>query len=383
MGVASGDTRGPGGRRRQDASRRGHQVEWVTDDARLVALESSWARLARDAAPFYDHAWFVAWRRAFAAAAPLRVCAIWSQDRLVAAMPMIADGRGLAAMANPHTPFFAPLARSDRDLRHLVTAVLDAPASHLRIDALPASHPVLSVLGACSSRRARPVLVEPSYSSPIVETTGDWATYRRSRGSRLKGLMRERRVLERDHAVRFTVDHGAGDLETALQNGLELERSGWKGRAGTGVLDRDETTEFYHSFARAYRDQGELRLAWLHVDGRPAAFNLCIERNRRLYLLKTGYEESLRRLSPGLILNLLLVERCFENGSEAYELLGDETPWKQVFATTRRAHVRAWSHRPAPIPLAHHLFRRAGRPLLLEARRHLNARKLPRRASRP
>ena len=73
------------------------------------------------------------------------------------------------------------------------------------------------------------------------------------------------------------------------------------------------------------------------LDGHWAAFDLCLLYGDRLYLLKTGYDERFRRLAPGLVMRLSIVERCFELGIDAHELLGDEAEWKRKFATGERA----------------------------------------------
>jgi CelD/BcsL family acetyltransferase involved in cellulose biosynthesis len=82
-----------------------------------------------------------------------------------------------------------------------------------------------------------------------------------------------------------------------------------------------------------------LRLSRIVIDGQWAAFDLCLLHDSRLYLLKTGYDERFRRLAPGLVMRLSIVERCFELGIAAHELLGDEAEWKRKFATGERAHV--------------------------------------------
>jgi CelD/BcsL family acetyltransferase involved in cellulose biosynthesis len=213
--------------------------------------------------------------------------------------------------------------------------------------------------------------VEPVHVSPIVDTTGDPAAYVRARASRRRT---QRNKLRREHAAEFVLDGAPGDLDAHLDLVFALEAAGWKGRAGTAIASAPETETFYRTLAHAHRDRGELRLAWLHLDGRPAAVDLLLLRDRRMYLLKTGLDEAFARLSAGGVLHLELIEQCFEDGMEACELLGDDEPWKRQLATHRREHVRLFSYRRRPPGLARYAGRRAVVPLLRRAREGRSAR---------
>jgi CelD/BcsL family acetyltransferase involved in cellulose biosynthesis len=185
--------------------------------------------------------------------------------------------------------------------------------------------------------------------SPIVDTTGrldDWMRHSRPRwGTKIDGLWRR---MERDHEAGFTIVEPPRDLDAEFERGFAAESSGWKGRAGTAVLSNPDTERFYRQLARSFHEQGELRLSTIVLDGRVAAFDMCLLHGGRLYLLKTGYDEEFRRLAPGLVIRLATVQRCFELGLAAHELLGDDSEWKRKFATSERRHrlCRLYARRP-------------------------------------
>ena len=54
-----------------------------------------------------------------------------------------------------------------------------------------------------------------------------------------------------------------------------------------------------------------------------------------------------------------MIERCFGLGLEAHELLGDDMPWKRLFATGERRHRRFGAYGRRPVPLARYGHRRA------------------------
>ena len=71
------------------------------------------------------------------------------------------------------------------------------------------------------------------------------------------------------------------------------------------------------------------------------------------------------------MLLLLEIERSFELGLEAVELLGGLEDYKLDFATSKRDHLRFRAHRRRPGPLARFAYRRWARPVLLHGYRQV------------
>jgi hypothetical protein len=79
--------------------------------------------------------------------------------------------------------------------------------------------------------------------------------------------------------------------------------------------------------------------------------SLDVLHGRRLYLLKTSYDERYAYFSPGQILYLEMIGRSCKEGIEAHELLGPMHPSKERYATATRetAILRGYRRRPAPL----------------------------------
>jgi CelD/BcsL family acetyltransferase involved in cellulose biosynthesis len=348
--------------------RDGERVEWVTDRNRLAAISEAWDRLTGDGvSPFGDHAWVTAWWEAFGTEGTFSTCLLWRGDELCAALPLAAEHSRLRSLTNAHTPTFVGPARDDEALEAVVVATFDCQPAELKIEALRSADPLHQALVGASARRRRVLLEERVYRSPRVELNDDFEQYSLERRSRLRNINKQWRNLARDHAVRFSFESPDDDLDAELQSAFALEASGWKGRAGTAILSDPQTTSFYTALARSYQARGELRLAWLNVDDAPAAFIFALLRNGRVYGLKAGYDEGLRRYSPGLLIVLRTIERCFELGLGSYELVGTDEPWKAYFANAAVEHVRLRSYRRRPLPLTRYVARRVGRPVAKKA----------------
>jgi CelD/BcsL family acetyltransferase involved in cellulose biosynthesis len=348
-------------------------AEWVTGAAGFEALAEEWeAALPADSLPFDLHCWYVAWWAAFGGAGEPEICTVRRDGALAGAFPLLRDAGRTRPLANVHSPSFRPWASDREALRALASAALERGGRELELIALPAEDSSVSCLRESAAAASLLTLSEPSYASPAVETGGDFESWRKlSKGRWGAPLERFRRKMGRDHEARFEIVRPPADLEAELASGFAVEASGWKGEAGTAIVSRPETEAFYRAIAAAFHERGELRLSRIELDGRVAAFDLCIEHGGRLFLLKTGFDEEFRRLAPGLVMRLAAIEHCFEHGLRSHELLGGESGWKAKFATTSRPHVTLRVYRRDPLRLGRYAYRSAVRPRLKRAYRRI------------
>ena len=351
------------------------RIEWLGEPGRFARVATDWDRmLPAGARPFDLHAWYSAWFRAFGAPDGMRVCLAWRGDRLEAAFPLVLrPRRSLAAMANVHTPVFRPVGRSHEAVRAVTDAALALASNNLDLHALPFGDPSLTVLREATAAAGRRHAIGSQHVSPIVATTGVYEDWRsRSRPRWGAPLERFRRKMLREHETEISVVESPLDLESELARGFAVEASGWKGESGTAILSDERTIAFYRAIAESFGARGELRLSRIVIDGTWAAFDLCLLHDDRLYLLKTGYDERFRRLAPGLVMRLSIIERCFELGIVAHELLGDEAEWKRKFATGERAHVGFRAYERGLRGSVEYTYRSTARPLLKRAYNGLN-----------
>jgi CelD/BcsL family acetyltransferase involved in cellulose biosynthesis len=364
-------------RPRQDTHRPApvHQIEWITEPERFAELAEPWDWLAaRQPTPFGRHAWFSAWWDAFGAQGQLSVCAVWRGRRLVAALPLWRRGQAMRVMANVHTPVFQVPACDHRAREAAFSAALRAAPGALEVEALAATDPALPALAKDSRGARRVALVESLHTSPIIDLREDFAAYARLHPTRTRKLAKLGRRMRRDHQTEVVLLEAPAGLDRELERCFELEAAGWKGAAGTAIISAEETARFYRSVASAYQRLGELRLSTITLDGELATFDLCLLHANRLWTLKSAYNESYRRLSPGMVLLLWEIERSFELGLEAVELLGGSEDYKLAFATSEREHRRFRAYRRRPASLAQFAYRRWARPVLRNGYRQLPGR---------
>jgi CelD/BcsL family acetyltransferase involved in cellulose biosynthesis len=350
-------------------------TEWISEPGRFGALGSEWdALLPEDPHPFDSHDWFEAWWMAFGGEADLALCTAWDGDELAGAFPLRVEGHRVKGLANGHSGMFRPLARDEKAMEALLAAAFSRQAREIDLQMLPATDPALPRLEAAARKASMRPFGEAGFVSPIVDTSGDLEAWRKeSHSSWKKRLARYRRKMERDHNATLEIVAVPDSLDAWLEEGLRIEQSGWKGEEGTAILSAPETELFYREIARRFHDRGELRLSRIALDGEAVAFSFCIQAAGSLYSLKAGYDERWRKLVPGLVMQLAIVERCFELGLDAYELLGETSDWKEKVATGSRSHTNLRVFPPGPVGAVRYGYRSRLRPLLKRAHRRLRS----------
>lgn len=338
------------------------QASWVVGSAALQELGADWDALADPGDPFMRREWLEPWLDAFGGECQPAVCVARRAERIVGLIPLLRKHGCLAAMSNVHTPSFRALASDDQVLAILGTAAADDRRPHVAIGPLAADDRATAILAEAVRSAGRLVTLEESYPSLVVDTTGSFDEYRRERLHSFREAERRTRKAEREHglvirAVETPPDRGVGFIEA----GLLVESSGWKGREGTGILSHADTAQFYRTMARRFAERGELRLSGLWLDGRLAAFDLALAHQRCYWGLKTGYDESFRRIGPGSLLQHAVLKRCFELPIDRQEILAGNEPWKESVATGEWRQCTLRAFRPGPRGLAQHSWRRVRR----------------------
>jgi CelD/BcsL family acetyltransferase involved in cellulose biosynthesis len=344
----------------------GLAIDWIADGAGLAALEGEWeAMLPESAHPFDLHCWYMAWWEAFGGSVEPAVCTVRRGGELVGVFPLRREGKLLKELANVHSCISRPLAADEEAMDALIAAALAGGRSGMELILLPSNDRSVAAIESQARDARMRSLAEPESVAPIVDTNGDVEAWRREKKSSWKArLARYRRKMDRDHDANFEIVAAPDDLGAWLEEGFRLEGSGWKGEAGTAILSAPDTAAFYADVARRFHDRGELRLSRISLDGVGVAFSYCILKANRLYSLKTGYDESRRKLVPGLVLQLSIVERCFELGIDAYELLGVTSDWKEKIATGSRSYTTLRVFPAGPAGAVRYAYRAKIRPPL-------------------
>jgi CelD/BcsL family acetyltransferase involved in cellulose biosynthesis len=117
---------------------------------------------------------------------------------------------------------------------------------------------------------------------------------------RMREARRLRRRLGEVGQVDFAVARYPETIAPALQRFLALESRGWKGAAGTALIQRDAHRRFAEAAVDALAGRSAAMVAELSLDGREIASIIVLRSADRAWAWKIAYDETMARFSPGL-----------------------------------------------------------------------------------
>jgi hypothetical protein len=204
-----------------------------------------------------------------------------------------------------------PLLSGDDDPAGVWAAVLDHlrriwPASLLVMPLHPTEGPVAAALRRAGGQGGPAIRWGPAACRGFLQRRPE-ATYARERISakQLGNLARRRRQAGRTLGTAVaTVERVGGDLDGAVEQFLELEAKGWKGRNGTALSCRPGHDRFFHEVARGFADQGRLMFLSLEAGSTVLAQTTALVAGEGLFGFKRAYDEAFARWSPGALLDL-------------------------------------------------------------------------------
>jgi CelD/BcsL family acetyltransferase involved in cellulose biosynthesis len=276
------------------------------DDLAARALEPN---------PFYESWMLLPAIEAFGLERSFRLVTIWTGGQLDAVVPLERT-KGFKGLPLPaftswrhrHMLLSTPLVRQQgatETLDALVEWLKKAPEGaeiagmqHLVKDA--AFHRML--VEVLKDAGIRPLAVD-SYQRPVLRRRRDADTYMAeniSAKDRTELRRRERRLVEQG-ALSYVALEGGEDVGRWIEEFLQLEASGWKGKEGTALACTEANRRFATEiFAAAYQ-RGRLHIVGVDLDGKPIARCTSFIAGPGSYAFKPAYHEAYAKFSPGII----------------------------------------------------------------------------------
>lgn len=153
-----------------------------------------------------------------------------------------------------------------------------------------------------------------THHSKFIEFPGGAEAFWATHSSKFrKGLQKKLRKAEQQSEVRLLCETRAEALPEVFEQFLEVEDSGWKGESGTSVVKQPAKLAYYRSLLSSYGEQGLCQINILYFGQEPVAAQFGVKVHDTLYLLKIGYKEAYREVSPGHLLLYQLVNFGAQN----------------------------------------------------------------------
>ena len=215
----------------------------------------------------------------------------------------------LRSPAVPYSYLATPVL--DRNAAHaVVTAILDFVASDatlpktLSLEAMRADGPTMQALTvALADRKSAPCLLHLG-KRPVLVSNLDAKQYfeQAMSNSSRKKLRQHRRRLEERGKLENRVCVSPTDIAQAFEDFLNLELSGWKGRAGTALLCNPAEVALVRALVAALAQRGNAWVHGLYQNGNAIAAQVVLRSGLTAFTWKTAYDETLGDFSPGMLL---------------------------------------------------------------------------------
>jgi len=131
---------------------------------------------------------------------------------------------------------------------------------------------------------------------------------------RRKSLKRNHRKLSERGRVELRSFTTGPELNAAVEDFLTIEASGWKGQQGTALACNKNSATFARQAFGASGGKSITRADVLYLDEFPIALSLSIYSGKTAFTLKCAYDETYATYSPGLLLELAIIEDFLETG---------------------------------------------------------------------
>ncbi|WP_407123037.1 GNAT family N-acetyltransferase [Bradyrhizobium sp. STM 3561] len=238
-----------------------------------------------------------------------------SSTRLIGLMPVISLWRAwkipLPALvsAHPYGTLCSPLLDRDAPLEaatHLLQQAREAGAHALVLNDVALDGAAMKALEQILNRDGLKPRILSSYIRASLDATQDGETLLRDAlgAKKLKELRRQHHRLEEHGPVAFEVARSSGEIGRALENFLQLEASGWKGKRGTALVQHAGDATFIRRAVPALAETAQCEIVTLRAGTTPVASGIVLRHQDRAFFFKLGIDERFAKYSPGVQLTL-------------------------------------------------------------------------------
>jgi CelD/BcsL family acetyltransferase involved in cellulose biosynthesis len=290
------------------------RVEWRELSA-LEGMAAEWRALAARAIEpnvFYGPDFMLAAAPVFGAGAGVTLVRAAS-GRLAGLFPARIERPrgGLASMlvgwTHPFAPLGTPLVDRD-DTGRVISAWLDhvardpATPAQMLLPLIPERGAFAQALDAVLTETGRASAPFGCHQRAMLDPGTARSGYieRSVSAGKRKDLRRQRRRLEEIAPVTFTTTTGTEGIEAALKDFFVLEASGWKGLAGTAIVNDPALRDFVRAAVTALAADERARIDRMFLNGRAIAASVTLGSGNTAWCWKIAYNEGVAKFSPGV-----------------------------------------------------------------------------------
>lgn len=158
--------------------------------------------------------------------------------------------------------------------------------------------------------RARPFVETGRHERAFLKSNLDGESYLAAhmRKKKRKEYNRQWNRLAETGVLKFETPGAGFDVTSWLEGFFSLERSGWKGKRGTALAERENERAFFETMCLDAHGAGKFHAAQITLDGKPLAMLASFIAGGGAYSFKIAYDEDFARYSPGAQLMMKAID---------------------------------------------------------------------------
>jgi CelD/BcsL family acetyltransferase involved in cellulose biosynthesis len=201
----------------------------------------------------------------------------------------------------------------------------------LVLDRLAADSHALRALAALPGWRTS---IEDRETSAVFDCCSQAAPWEQGLSSKFRWNLRTgARRLQALGELRYGRHADPATLQTAFEDFMAVEASGWKSHADSGgaLRDRPEQRAFYQALVNRSAAGSGLEIHTLHAADVCVAGALCLRAGRELAIPKLGYDERYAACSPGHLLMQWTLQQCRADAAIDRINMVSHAPWMHAW----------------------------------------------------
>jgi CelD/BcsL family acetyltransferase involved in cellulose biosynthesis len=332
-------------------------VELITNPEALPALRPAWDDLlarCSHVTPFMSYEWVTTWWKHFGRPGALRVACVRDQGELIGIAPL-QQGR-ITVRGVPLLRCLSVLGGKEADYKGMpldharrweaAEGLLqfcqeEIPGWDLLLSrGLHQDSPTNYLLPVVSAKLGLSHRAWAGAVCPYVPLQGSgpdsWPQYRR-RGI-IKTFLRARNRLQQKYGA-VTRMYEGHDAVGAMREFLRLHEAGWQDRGGSQAIPGEKWRALHLDLALACQENHMVRIALLETPEGAIAAEYMLAWGPRVHVYLGGLDPSYRKLSPGSVIRLEMMDEFAEHGYDEFDIMRGEEAYKFYFTQVARTTV--------------------------------------------
>lgn len=317
-------------------------LEIIREHERLEKIQREWDDLAgRWGNPLFTHSWSAAAARAFCRGDNLAVAVLWNEGRIRAIAPLAQSAGFVGRQHILGHRLMEPgaLLYEDEACLAELTRSMRARGAPLALARLRAEGAEARAFRQGLNRHGFTLTAPTGTSMAAVLPAGSADIEATMTSKAVSKVKRKLRKAQQRGALAFeAIVPEAGASSQYIDQLIEIEAAGWKGRNGTAIASVPGYAAFFHDYGRRECEAGRLRIFRALLDGDVIATRLAVTAGSSLFELKIAFDERYQELSPGLLLTHETLRAASLEGLERHEFLGVSEDWQALWPTEQRRY---------------------------------------------